>query len=318
MIILDDLDSELNSLPYPVVAIGVFDGVHLGHQAILRRLVERARKVGGTSVVLTFDPHPQKVISPADAPLLLQTREQKQELLSQLGIEVVFQLPFTRRLSLLEPEEFVTGILLSHGIREIYVGENFRFGHRRAGDFEMLKHLGEGIGLKVFPVEPLLFRGRRISSTRIRGSLLRGRVSLARHLLGRPYRLEGSVICGDRRGVSLGFPTANLRLVNELIPETGVYATRSSVGRRSYLSVTNVGYRPTFHTVGGQPSVETHLLDFDRDVYGANLTVEFCFRIRGEKKFDNPDSLKNRIAKDISRARSVLPRGREQPSRREN
>ncbi len=293
--------SELPAgLPYPVMAIGFFDGVHRGHQSILRSLVARAAERQGTAIVLTFLPHPQKIITPAQAPLLLQTSRQKQKILEQCGVDLLVQLPFTRRLSLYSPEKFVREIIYRHDIREIYVGANFRFGHRRSGDFHTLELLGDEFGFQVYAAERVSFRGVRISSTKVRSLIAAGRVSLAKRLLGRPYQMQGTVVRGDGLGTKLGFPTANLLPENELIPGVGVYSTRAWVEGRPYTSVTNIGYRPTIDPQAEHSlSVETHLLDFQEDLHGASLVVDFCLRLRGEVKFPNLDALKNQIAKDI-------------------
>lgn len=309
MDIIDDLNRFPRDLKYPVMAIGVFDGVHRGHQTILERLVERAREKQGVSIVLTFFPHPQKVISPADAPPLLQTLEQKERMLEQLAVDILVRLPFTRRLSLYSPETFAHRILHNHGIREIHVGSNFRFGHRRTGDFETLKGLGREFKFDVYEIEQVRFRTGRISSTFIRHTLQLGRVALAKRLLGRPYQILGTVVRGTGQGRPLGFPTANLGPDNELIPANGVYATRTYLNSEEYVSVTNVGHRPTLHQESGsRPVVETHLLDFDENVYGQAMKLNFCLRLRAEKKFQGVEQLKKQIEKDTRETRKYWAR----------
>lgn len=302
MLLVRDIAHIPAPLPHPVMALGVFDGLHLGHQVILRRVVARARENNGCAVLVTFEPHPQKVISPADAPLLLQTSTQKQELLAALGIDLLVIIPFTRRLSLYSPREFVEKVLQPSGVREIYVGQNFRFGHKRAGDFNQLKVLGKELGFEVFSTEPVCFRGARISSTRIRSHLQEGRAALARRLLGRPYQLVGTVVRGAGRGKGLGFPTANLKPENELIPATGVYASRIHYQQAVYVAATNVGYRPTLYGAAEKEAVvEIHLLNFDGNLYGRSLRLDFCLRLREERKFANIDALKRQMQKDIQR-----------------
>lgn len=309
MLIVDDLSRLPNPLPYPVVAIGVFDGVHRGHQAILRRLVERARSRDGTSLVLTFEPHPQKVIAAGLAPPLLQTPAQKEEILRAFSIGVLIRLPFTRELSLYSPERFAREILVDHGIREIHVGANFRFGHRRAGTFATLAEVGKRFGFEVYAVDAVCFRGTRTSSTQVRALLKQGRVEPVRRLLGRPYQICGTVIRGAGRGSTLGFPTANLEVENELIPAPGVYVTRCHVNGRALLSVTNVGFRPTFQAgLGERPVVETHVPGFSENLYGKGVRLDFCLRLRGERKFPGPDALKKQIEKDVRQARKYWAR----------
>ena len=307
MRVTNDLSVLDEPLPYPVVALGVFDGVHLGHQSILQILRERAADFDGTPVMLSFSPHPQKIIAPQTAPALLQTRTQKQELLRKLGIEVLVELPFTRRLSLLSPHEFVLQNLVRHRIREIHVGSNFRFGHRRSGDFALLRKIGEEHDFRVFETPVLVVRRLRVSSTRIRAFLLGGQVSMASRLLGRPYEVQGTVVRGAQRGRKLGFPTANLRPQNELIPAPGVYVTRTRVNGDLFDSVTNIGYRPTVEA-NSALSVETHLLDVEADLYGKSMSIEFCCRIRDEHRYSGIQELQERINKDVSRARSFFAR----------
>ena len=307
MQIIEDLAKFPQSLSYPVMTIGVFDGVHLGHQLILRRLSERAREKKGTSVLLTFTPHPQKIISPAQAPLLLQTRQQKEKILEGLDVDIMLRLPFTRRLSLCSPSEFALQILHNHGIREIHVGSNFRFGHRRSGDIAALTSLGEEYRFEVHEIDPVYHRETRISSSHIRSLLAAGRVTLARRLLGRPYQIEGIVVRGSGRGAQLAFPTANLDLENELIPANGVYVTRAHLNGKAYPAVTNIGYRPTIREQStDQPVVEPHLLDFEENIYGKHMKLDLCFRLRAEKKFDGVQDLKRQIGKDVQRTRRYM------------
>lgn len=307
MQIIEDLAEFPQSLSYPVMAIGVFDGVHLGHQLILQRLTERAKKKEGTSVILTFTPHPQKIISPARAPLLLQTRQQKEKILEGLGVDIMLRLPFTRRLSLYSPPEFAREILHDHGIREIHVGSNFRFGHQRSGDIGALRTLGEEYRFKVHEIDPVYHHETRISSSYIRNLLTAGRVTLARHLLGRPYQVAGTVVRGSGKGAQLSFPTANLDLENELVPASGVYVTRAHLNGKTYPAVTNIGVRPTLPgQATDKPVVEPHLLDFEENIYGKQMKLNLCFRLRAEKKFDGVEDLKRQIGKDVARARRYM------------
>ncbi|MGW8179048.1 MAG: bifunctional riboflavin kinase/FAD synthetase [bacterium] len=294
-----------NPLPYPVMAIGVFDGVHCGHQKILRQIASRAARRGGTALLLSFDPHPQKVISSGDAPSLLQTPKQRYDLLADLGVDILLRLPFTRRLSLMKPDEFAKQVLVRLGVREIHVGSNFRFGHLRSGDFSALRQLGQTLGFDVYRIGRVLFRGERISSTRIRGLIGEGRVALAKRLLGRPYQIRGTVIRGAGRGQQIGFPTANLESENELAPATGVYVTSARVNGQWFVAATNVGYRPTVYGDSETtPTIETHLMGFEGNLYGKLIRLEFCFRLRKEKKFESVDALKQQIQCDIERCKS--------------
>ena len=300
MHIIDHPDRLLKRLPHPVMAIGVFDGIHLGHQAVLTSLLKRARQQQGTAILLTFDPHPQKVISAPDAPPLLLTSAQKEEILGQFDIDIMVRLPFTRKLSLCTPEQFAQTILASHGVREIHVGRNFRFGRDRCGNFQVLQSLGRQLQFEVHEIRPVFFRNLSVSSTRIRALLAEGRVSLARRLLNRPYQIRGTVVRGARKGVEIGFPTANLEPENELIPANGVYTGQAHVNGITYTSVTNIGYRPTLHKQRRErPVVETHLLGFEGDLYGKLLMIDFFLRLRPERKFDSVSSLRKQIETDI-------------------
>lgn len=287
-------------VPSPVVAIGVFDGVHLGHQEILRRIVARAADRQGTAVVLSFYPHPQKIIAPERAPALLQTFSQRAEMMEQLGVDFFVKLPFNRTLSLLTPREFVVTTLGPTGVKEVHVGGNFRFGRGRQGDIQTLETLGEEFGFQVHRTTPVWKRGSRISSTRIRMLIQDGRVAAAKRLLGRPYEIRGNVVRGAEKGAQLGFPTANLKCDNELIPATGVYASRVRLGDRDYIGATNIGFRPTVHGYSEpEPTIETHILGFSDSLYGQALKLEICFRLRDEKKFESVESLIAQIDRDL-------------------
>ncbi len=298
----EELDGPL---PHPLATVGNFDGVHLGHQRIFATLRERVEPVGGTVVAITFNPHPQKVLHPDSAPRLIATREQKIRLLGEAGAEVMLDLPFTRELAGLSPEEFVQRTLLrSLAIREIHVGRNFRFGRDRAGDFETLERLGRKHGFAAVPITGVRHGGERISSSRVRKALGAGDVRLAAELLGREEELTGTVVEGDRRGRAIGFPTANLAVDNELIPFTGVYVTRLVVDGRPLPSVTNIGSRPTFPGAGN--AVETHVLGFDGDLYGRRVALRFVERLRDERRFAGREELVDQIRADVEQARQLL------------
>ncbi len=298
----EELDGPL---PHPLATVGNFDGVHLGHQRIFATLRERVEPVGGTVVAITFNPHPQKVLHPDSAPRLIATREQKIRLLGAAGAEVMLDLPFTRELAGLSPEEFVQRTLLRGlAIREIHVGRNFRFGRDRAGDFETLERLGRKHGFAAVPITGVRHGGERISSSRVRKALGAGDVRLAAELLGREEELTGTVVEGDRRGRAIGFPTANLAVDNELIPFTGVYVTRLVVDGRPLPSVTNIGSRPTFPGAGN--AVETHVLGFDGDLYGRRVALRFVERLRDERRFAGREELVDQIRADVEQARQLL------------
>jgi len=298
----DDLDGRL---PHPVAAVGNFDGVHLGHQRILETLRQRAAPHDGTVVVITFNPHPQRVLHPDTAPRLIATRAQKVAWLEAAGVDVMLELPFTRQLAALSPVAFVDRVL-QRGLRvsEVHIGRNFRFGRDRAGSFTTLAELGDRHGFTAMAVPGVRQGGERISSSRIRTALGAGDVQLAAALLGRQEALVGQVVPGDARGRILGFPTANLAVENELVPFTGVYATTLLVDHEPLPAVTNIGSRPTFPGAGS--AVETHILNYSGDLYGRDVELRFAARLRDERRFAGLDELKAQIALDVAAARRVL------------
>ncbi|MFN7947998.1 MAG: bifunctional riboflavin kinase/FAD synthetase [Blastocatellia bacterium] len=285
-----------------VLTMGVFDGLHLGHQAIVRQVVERALIVDATPTLVTFDPHPRRVLRPETAPPLLQTFHQKIEGLKLLGMQQVVVLNFTRELAAMTAEDFVR-VYLHEALqaREVYLGKGFFFGRDRLGNIEMLRAISQRLGFYADEVPEVQVRGHRVSSTMIRRLLKAGRVNLARRMLGRPYGIEGVVVEGRKVGRQISFPTANLEIQNRVIPADGVYVTLALVGDTWHRSVTNIGHRPTL--VGDEESkVEAHLLDFDEDLYGQTIRVRLLHRLRGEKKFSGIDELRAQIASDRDRA----------------
>ncbi len=284
------------------LTLGVFDGLHLGHQAIVRTVVERALLIDAAPTLITFDPHPRQVLKPETAPPLLQTFNQKMEGLKLLGIEQVVVLKFDQELAALSAEEFIRRYLVD-GLqaREIYLGKGFAFGHDRQGRIELLQTLSAGLGFYAAEVPEVQLRGRRISSTMVRMLLKAGRVNLARRMLGRPYGIEGVVTHGQGIGRKFLYPTANLEVQNRVLPVDGVYVTLTLVGGVWHRSVTNIGKRPTF---GGEleSKVETHLIDFDDDLYDQTIRVRVLHRLRGEKKFSGVDALRAQITRDRDRA----------------
>jgi riboflavin kinase / FMN adenylyltransferase len=292
-----------------VLAIGNFDGIHLGHQAILRATVERARALHAVSTALTFDPSPRKVLRPETAPPMLSTNAQRTDWFNALGLEAVVVLPFTLDLARLSPSEFVEQILVRDlHVKAVLVGENFRFGHKQVGDVKLLSELGSKYGFDVVIIPPVVYRGEVVSSTIIRREVAEGDVSHAARLLGRPFALTGEVVSGTGTGRKFTFPTLNLAVEQELLPARGVYVTRSCLDgeNRSHRSVTNIGFRPTFN--GSSLSVETHLLDAQLATAPKRMEVRFWKRLREEKKFSGPEELRAQIATDIARADKFFSR----------
>ena len=292
-------------LPHPVAAVGNFDGVHIGHQRIISSLRQRAQPHNGTVVAITFNPHPQKVLHPDSAPRLIATPRQKVAWLEEAGVDLMLELPFTRELAALSPEAFVRRVLLQ-GLQttEVHIGRNFRFGRNRGGDFATLEELGHAHGFAAVAVDGVRHGDHRVSSSRIRKALGVGDVQLAAELLGREEEVEGPVVPGDARGRLMGFPTANVVVENELVPFTGVYATRLLVDGEPLPAVTNIGSRPTFPGAGS--AVETHVLGFQGDLYGRRVRLRFVQRLRDERRFAGLDELKAQIALDVAGARQVL------------
>lgn len=265
-----------------VVTMGNFDGIHLGHQALVLRSLEEARRRNLASVVLTFDPHPLKVLAPARAPRLILTPEDKIELLQDLGIDVVINQRFDASFASLDAEEFVRRFIVNRlKGKKIWVGRDLRFGHGRKGDVEQLVRWGEELGFEVGIVEPILVNGVRISSSQIRQAIEAGRVDEARSSLGRNHFISGTVVEGNRRGRDLGFPTANIASRTEVIPGDGIYATLFYIGQEQWLSVSSIGVNPTFGA--GPRTIESYILNFDRDIYGKKIKLAFVKKIRKKK-----------------------------------
>ncbi len=294
--------------PAVAVTVGNFDGVHRGHQALVREAVAGARAASGTAVALTFDPHPSGVLSPERALASLMTLDQKAEALAELGVDRLAVLPFTREVSEVTPEGFAREVLaVALGARLVVVGSNFRFGRAREGDVGQLEALGGTLGFAVRAVEPVWHAGGPISSSRVREALARGAVASARELLGRSFFVDGLVTRGDGRGRGLGIPTVNLQVANETLPRAGVYACRVRLpDGTDRAAVANLGQRPTF---GGEATtLEAYLLDFEGDLYGARLRVAFVERLRDERRFPGADALVAQIHADVAEARRVLGR----------
>ena len=289
-----------------VLTLGVFDGLHLGHQEIMRKVVERAKATNTVATAITFDPHPRAVLHPDSAPPLLQTLDQRLANLEVLGIEQTIVIPFTHDFSDQPAENFLSEIIHDRlHAKEVYLGRGFAFGKDRGGNIELLRSMSEKLGFIADEVDEIQLRGMRISSSKIRKLLANGYVNLARRMLGRPYGVEGVIIRGNRRGHTIGFPTANLKPHNRVIPRYGVYATATLIDGTWRKSITNIGVRPTFESEA-DPSIETYVFDFDGDLYGDVLRVRFLHRIRDERKFNGIDELKAQIEKDSNRARNYF------------
>ena len=285
-----------------VLTLGVFDGLHLGHQRIMQTVVERAKAVNAVPTAITFDPHPRAVLHPESVPPLLQTLDQRLANFDVLGIEQAIVIPFTKEFAAQPAEDFLDVIVHDRlHAKEAYLGNGFAFGRGRGGDIELLRRMSGELGFFADEVPEVQLRGQRISSSKIRKLLAEGRVNLVRRMLGRPYGVEGVIIRGNRRGHTIGFPTANLKPHNRVIPKFGVYATATLVDGNWRRSITNIGVRPTFETEA-EPSIETYIFDLDQDLYGDVLRVRFLHRIRDERKFGGIDELKAQIQKDTARA----------------
>ena len=293
-----------------VVTVGTFDGVHRGHVAVLDQVLRIARERGARSVLVTFEPHPLEIVRPAAAPPLLTPGVEKLEILSRSGLDLVVLLPFTHELSQLTADEFVREILVGRlGMTHLVMGHDHGFGRGRGGDAETLRELGRELGFGVDVVPAVHIEGAPVSSTRIRHALLEGEVELAAAALGRPYALTGEVVHGDGRGRKIGYPTANLLIPDrrKLLPREGIYAVRATLEDGLADGVLHLGPRPTFE--GASPTVEVHLFDLDRDLYGQRLRVEICGWIRGIVAFDTVEELTRGIADDCAAARRLFAAG---------
>lgn len=290
----------------PVCAtVGNYDGVHLGHRAILDEVVARAARDDACGILVTFEPHPLSVVAPERRPDLIQTRRQKLVTLEATGLDGVLILPFTREFSKLGGRAFFEEVVCSVAdLRAMFIGDNFRFGQDRAGDAELLRTIGAERGFDVIEVPPITIDGAMVSSSVIRRLIRDGDVEAAGVMLGRPYAVEGEVVRGEGRGRTLEFPTANLRNDNELLPRAGVYVSETILATARHPSVTNIGVRPTF----GGPGLtfECHLLDFDDDLYGERVETRLLARLRDEQAFDSPTELSDQIARDLAAAESFF------------
>jgi riboflavin kinase/FMN adenylyltransferase len=306
MRVIFNLNEIEKPLSKPVLTIGNFDGVHKGHLTLFDKVKERAKAIGGQSVVMTFEPHPLKIMRPANGPHLITHTGQKLELIEKAGIDIIVCVSFDREFAAVSARDFVSEILVQKiGIKEIVVGYDYTFGHNREGDMNLLREMGNELGFVVHLVGPVQIHDTLVSSTSIRRLVQEGRVGEAKVLLGRDFEVQGTVVKGQNRGGRLlGFPTANLKPHGELLPKKGVYAVKLVIDDAVYNGVTNVGYNPTFGDT--DLTVETHVLEFTGDLLGKTIKVLFIKRLRDEKTFKSLGELSDQIAQDITKAKEVF------------
>jgi riboflavin kinase/FMN adenylyltransferase len=298
---------QLSSVEGPIhLAIGVFDGVHLGHQSVINRATAAAAKAGGTSVVLTFHPHPVRVLRPEKAPRLLTSTQHKTLLIEKLGVGALLIQEFSLAFSRTPPRDFILQLLhYAKELRTICVGEGWSFGANRSGSVSLLRELAASEGFDLDTVEAVVIEGEAVSSTRVREAVEKGELDQAAKFLGRPFTVLGTVTKGNLLGRQLGFPTANLRTHNEQFPPNGVYAVKAWHEAKEYGGVVNIGVRPTLEQTKGERILEIHLFDFDRDIYGDEVEVSFLEYLRPEKKFESLTQLREQIGRDASIARGI-------------
>lgn len=308
MIILKAI-GELSSLKGPIVlAAGTFDGVHLGHQALIRRAMEEAASCGGTAVVMTFDRHPAALLRPEKAPKLLTRNDAKIALLDGMGVQALLMLPFTSELASVTARDFIASLVSSASpLRAVCVGREWFFGKGGEGNVALLKELGVAHNFSVIQIDPVMAEDSPISSTRIRTAVVSGNLNEAATCLGRPFLLSGTVVSGAGLGSKIGFPTANLEIEGMQLPPNGVYAVKVHRAGTILSGVCNIGLRPTVDTLATTPVVEVHLFDFSSDLVGENLALEFVKFLRPEQKFNGLEELKEQIAKDCEGARQIHP-----------
>jgi riboflavin kinase/FMN adenylyltransferase len=305
MRIINDLTFTKKSFSSPAVTIGSYDGLHLGHQEIIKRAIERARDEGGEAVVITFEPHPVKFLHPELQIPLITPYRKKMMLLERFGVDVTINLPFTKDLAQQSAEEFIQGIVQERiAPRWVIVGFNFTFGKDRTGTAEALVELGERYGFAVEIVPPYTVNGEVVSSTRIRELIAEGSITEANRMLGRDFIIMGRVMHGHARGKGLAFPTANLEITSDLYPKNGVYAATVAQGEETYHGVVNIGTNPTFDDA--EFAVEVFLFDYEGDLYGKELRVALVDRLRDEQTFPSPEALVHQIEKDVQKAKEIL------------
>jgi len=289
------------------VAIGVFDGVHLGHQQVIRQTMADAVQHQALSVVVTFDKHPNAIVAPERMPPLIYPLEKKLGVIESLGVSATYLIEFTKEFSAIPAEQFVRDLARDFkNIQSICVGSNFTFGHKRGGNVDLLRNLGKELNFQVHGLASVALDGQPVSSTRVREMIRAGNLDLANQMLGRTYSLCGRVVKGDGIGRKIGFATANLDVHGLALPPTGVYAARCDVSGIVYCAAVNIGYRPTLSSPTPKLQVEAHLLDFDADIYGETLELTFVRKLRDEQKFPSPAALRDQIARDVEAARQAL------------
>lgn len=317
LVMLDDATRDLNT----VLTVGTFDGVHEGHKVLIKSVVERANEISARSVIVTFDPHPRDIINPGlDGIKLLSTLSERCELLADLGIDEMIVIPFDRDFSLLSSEEFIRDIIFKKiGVREFIIGYDHQFGKDREGTIETVRSLGKELGFRANVITRQEVENQTVSSTSIRKALQdEGNVEKATKFLGRHYILHGTVVHGDKRGGSIGFPTANIHVdqTKKVVPKKGVYAVWIRVDGEYYPAMMNIGKRPTFE--GEHLTVEVHIFEFDQDIYGKEVQTQFVKRLRDEKKFSGIDELKNQLERDKSKAEKILKSKRPNIAKQDN
>lgn len=305
LVFLKDVEHQPNT----VVTVGTFDGVHAGHRAIMDTVVEKAEERGARSVIVTFDPHPRDIINPGEAGIkLLTTLEERAEILNELGVDTMVVIPFDRDFSLLSSEEFIRDIIYSKiGVSEFVIGYDHHFGRNREGTIETVERLGKELGFDTYVVSKREVGDKTVSSTAIRNAISdEGNVKEAAELLQRPYRMNGTVVHGDKRGKEIGFPTANIKPAHEkkIIPKDGVYAVRLRTNGDWFDGMMNIGTRPTFN--GESRTLEVHLFNFDREIYGKEVQVRFYERVRDEMKFNGKEELVKQLNKDEKQVKEIL------------
>lgn len=306
MQIFKDFDSLEKKFKDIVLTIGNFDGLHIGHQKILKKVIERARAKDGTSAVLTFEPHPAKVLHPSQGLRIITPFREKARLIDALGIDLLLCLTFDRKIADMEAEDFIRDVIVERiGATEVIIGHNYRFGRKKKGTIELLRRRERRYGFRTIVIRSKILSGTIVSSSRIRDLISHGKVQEASHLLGRPYMIEGRVIKGKGRGARLlNIPTANLETDYELIPAKGVYVVKVGIDNSIYGGVMNIGENPTF--CNGSLSLEVHILDFSGDLLESTIRVSFLNRLRGEKRFSDIENLRRAILNDINSARRYL------------
>jgi len=310
MELIDGTENISRRFRNPVVTIGNFDGVHIGHISLFQRVKQLAEELEGESIVITFHPHPIKVLGSSNGPPLITPHEQKVHLIEAASVDVLIVIDFSSEFAKIDARDFVVSVIHEKiGARAVVVGPDYRFGYNREGDIPLLTRLGQELEFEVHVVPDLTVNGHEVSSSAIREFIQAGDLVNARRMLGRDYQVTGQVVRGrDRGGRLLGFPTANLQLLDELTPKPGVYATEVLIDGKAYDGATNIGYSPTFKDKVF--SVETHILDFNEDIYGKVIEVRFIERLRDEKIFSGPEELSQQIRKDVHRAREVFAKHR--------